>query len=143
MSSAGLFPHTPDVDRDRPGAETRTLTEAGDLISVLTSTTARAILEALYAAPGPASDVADRLGLTIQTASYHLARLTEAGLLDVVGTWYSSKGAEMAVYAPAKDPLVLVAGRPADVRRVARVLADDAPGDPDADASGTVAAEGR
>ena len=33
-----------------------------------------------------------------------------ADLVTVAGTWYSSRGVEMKVYAPTSDPLLLVAG---------------------------------
>ncbi|NIU66678.1 MAG: ArsR family transcriptional regulator, partial [Actinobacteria bacterium] len=45
-----------------------------------------------------------------QNAQYHLGRLEDAGAVEVVDTVYSEKGREMKVYAPADEPLVVVAG---------------------------------
>lgn len=41
---------------------------------------------------------------------YHLTRLQAVGLVEVVGTWYSKKGREMAVYGAKNDPMVIFAG---------------------------------
>ncbi|MFC6786962.1 ArsR/SmtB family transcription factor [Halobaculum halobium] len=84
--------------------------DADDVLAALSSDTARAILSALHDSPGPASDVADRVDTSLQNTQYHLKRLREAGVVEVVDTSYSQKGREMDVYAPADGPLVLVAG---------------------------------
>ncbi|SHH13249.1 ArsR/SmtB family transcription factor [Halobaculum gomorrense] len=84
--------------------------DADDVLAALSSDTARAILSALHDSPGPASDVADRVDSSLQNTQYHLKRLREAGVVEVVDTVYSQKGREMDVYAPADGPLVLVAG---------------------------------
>ena len=42
--------------------------------------------------------------------------------MDVVDTWYSSRGNEMKVYAPTNEPLVLVAGDAGDRQTVDRAL---------------------
>ncbi|QKY21527.1 helix-turn-helix domain-containing protein [Halolamina sp. CBA1230] len=44
--------------------------------------TARAILAALLSGETPAADLADRLGIARSTLSYHVDRLSEAGLVD-------------------------------------------------------------
>jgi len=84
--------------------------DADAVLAALSSDTARAILSALHDSPGPASDVADRVDTSLQNTQYHLKRLREAGVVEVVDTAYSQKGREMDVYAPADGPLVLVAG---------------------------------
>ncbi len=84
--------------------------DADAVLAALSSDTARAILSALHDSPGPASDVADRVDTSLQNTQYHLKRLREAGVVEVVDTVYSQKGREMDVYAPADGPLVLVAG---------------------------------
>lgn len=84
--------------------------DADAVLAALSSETARAILSALHDSPGPASDVADRVDSSLQNTQYHLKRLRDAGVVEVVDTAYSQKGREMDVYAPADGPLVLVAG---------------------------------
>jgi DNA-binding transcriptional ArsR family regulator len=84
--------------------------EADTLVSVLSSTTARRLLAAVYDTPRPASELADALDTTLQTVGYHVDRLTEAGLIEEVTTWVSAQGREMAVYGPTSSALVLFAG---------------------------------
>ncbi|GAB7090873.1 helix-turn-helix domain-containing protein [Halorubrum luteum] len=111
-----LLPSLPDPtpdDRD-PRVVGVNDEEAGEVLSVLGSETAREILSTLYEEPATTSEVADELDTSLQNAQYHLGRLSEADLVDVVGTAYSEKGREMNVYAPADEPVVLFAGAPAD-----------------------------
>lgn len=82
--------------------------EAGDVLSALSSDTAREILRTLYSEPGPASEVADRTDTTIQNAQYHLGKLASAGLIEVADTTYSPKGREMDVYVPTGRAVVVV-----------------------------------
>ncbi|QZY01019.1 winged helix-turn-helix domain-containing protein [Halobaculum rubrum] len=96
--------------------------DADDVLAALSSDTARAILSALHDSPGPASDVADRVDTSLQNTQYHLKRLREAGVVEVVDTAYSQKGREMDVYAPADGPLVLVAGPESEASGVRATL---------------------
>ena len=84
--------------------------EADDLIAALGSETARAILSTLHDRPATKSEIAEEVGTSLQNVQYHLSRLDEADLVDVVDTAYSEKGREMDVYAAADEPLVLFAG---------------------------------
>ena len=84
--------------------------EADDLIAALGSETARAILSTLHDRPATKSEIADEVDTSLQNVQYHLSRLDEADLVDVVDTAYSEKGREMDVYAAADEPLVLFAG---------------------------------
>lgn len=112
MSS--LFPLKPSSALDDRETEPKlvefTETEAEHILSSVSSTTARTILAMLYEEPQTASDIADRMDASVQNVSYHLERLVEADLIVVAGTWYSSQGREMDVYAPANGPLVLYTG---------------------------------
>lgn len=83
---------------------------ADDVFSVLSTGTARALLAEVYRDPAPLSDLADRTDMSVQNATYHINRLVEIELVEVIGKWYSARGKEMDVYAPTSDPLVLVAG---------------------------------
>ena len=110
MSSA--FPPRPPVDHTPSTRSVADLTAdaATAVFEALGSETARAILTALEEEPAPASDVADRVDTTLQNVQYHLANLQAADLVVAAGTWYSDKGREMTVYAPAVDRLELRLG---------------------------------
>ena len=96
--------------------------DVSDVLNALSSDTAREILNAVYDDPGTPSELADRLGMSIQKVSYHLEKLETQELIAVAGTRYSEKGQEMNVYEPPEDPLVLFVGTP-DRKRSLRSLA--------------------
>jgi len=103
------------------------------VVEALRSETARNVLAALYEEPTVASTLADRVGTSAQNVHYHLANLRDADLVEVVGTWYSSKGVEMDVYAPAGDPLVLAAGREDRLRELRATVSGEGPERPSTD----------
>lgn len=107
-----LLPQEPSVDPPSNGPEVVGLDdeESGDVISVLGSEVARSVLARLYDSPATQSELADTVDTSIQNVDYHLENLSAAGLVEVTDQWYSENGAEMDVYAPTNDPLVLVAG---------------------------------
>ena len=111
-SVSALLPQKPPVER--PEADSQVVSLGDDdsdaVFSVLSSTVARRVLAELYREPATQSELADRVDTSIQNVSYHLGNLADAGLVDVVDEWYSEKGREMDVYAPAGSPLVLVVG---------------------------------
>ena len=108
-----LLPSDADVTAEQDG-ELQTLwldsEEAGDLLSAMASDTARSVLTALHDEPATASEVADRVDTSLQNARHHLTTLQEADLVRVADTRYSSKGREMNVYAPARDPMIVFVG---------------------------------
>ena len=83
---------------------------ADDVLSALSSGTARRVLAALHDDPAPPSELADRVDTSLQNVQYHLEKLQTAGAIEVVETGYSEKGREMDIYAPADRPLVVFAG---------------------------------
>jgi len=110
----GLLPSKPDLSTDAdagPRVVGVDSEDADDLMSALTSRTARRILSILHEEPAPPSGLADQVDTSLQNVQYHLERLEDAGAIEVVGTAYSEKGREMDVYAPADEPLVIYAGR--------------------------------
>ena len=111
-SNVGLLPYRPAMDAPDPEIEVLPIDEAGTVLDVLSSETARTILMAVFEDAGPTSEIADRVDTSIQNTAHHLSRLQDVGLVATAGTWYSSKGASMDVYAPAVDPLVLTARGP-------------------------------
>ncbi|MEF8842947.1 MAG: helix-turn-helix domain-containing protein [Haloarculaceae archaeon] len=88
--------------------------DAGRTAAALGSRTAQSIVAELSGEPATTTEVADRIGSSVQTVSYHLPRLEEAGLVTVVGTQYSEKGAEMDVYARTVGAIVIGEPSPAD-----------------------------
>ena len=81
--------------------------DADAVFSALSSSTARRIYARLDEEPGTPSDVADAIDSSIQNVRYHLEKLEDAGLVEVVDTWYSSRGNEMSVYATTDGPLIV------------------------------------
>ncbi|ELZ93753.1 hypothetical protein C452_02717 [Haloferax volcanii JCM 10717] len=96
----GLSPLLVELDDD----------DADEVLSALSSATARRLLAAVYDDPRPASELADALDTTLQTVGYHVERLVEAELIEPVTTWVSAQGREMAVYGPTRSAVVLFAG---------------------------------
>ncbi|MCO8246574.1 MULTISPECIES: helix-turn-helix domain-containing protein [unclassified Haladaptatus] len=89
------------------GLDDENIDEALDAIS---SATARTLLTEIYSDPVTPSDLRDRTDNSLQTISYHLGKLENAGLVRVADTRYSDQGREMAVYAAPDDPVVLFVG---------------------------------
>jgi len=81
-----------------------------EVFDALGSETARQILLELHEGPQPASDLAAAVDTSIQNVQYHLTKLEAADLVAVADTWYAENGAEMDVYAPTDEALVLFAG---------------------------------
>lgn len=104
------FPLKSRVEREDGEPQYVSFADADEVFEALASETARAIVSALCDDPATPSEVADRAGTSVQNASYHLDRLSTAGLVEVVDQWYSAKGIEMDVYALATDPLVVCVG---------------------------------
>ncbi|PSQ63450.1 MAG: hypothetical protein BRD21_02575 [Halobacteriales archaeon SW_8_66_22] len=84
---------------------------ADEVFTALSSGTTRTIFLELHRAPQTASDLSDVTETSVQNVQYHLEKLLDADLIDVVDTWYSERGSEMKVYAPQDESLVLFAGR--------------------------------
>jgi DNA-binding transcriptional ArsR family regulator len=110
---ADLLPSRPDTAAAEE-ADPRVIglddEDADDLLSALSSETAREVLDTLHDDPDTPARVAERVDTSLQNAQYHLGNLEEAGLIEVVDTVYSEKGREMNVYAPTDRPLVVFAG---------------------------------
>ena len=113
LRMARLLPSTPDLSAAEESAP-RVIgidgDEADDLLSAMSSGTARSLLSALHDEPATPSELAARVDTSLQNAQYHLGNLADAGMIEVIDTVYSEKGREMKVYAPADRPLVVVAG---------------------------------
>jgi DNA-binding transcriptional ArsR family regulator len=109
---AELWPSTRDTspaDEADPRVVGLDDEDADELLSALSSGTARRVLSELHDDPATPSELADRVETSLQNVQYHLGNLDEAELVEVVDTVYSEKGREMKVYAPADRPLVMFA----------------------------------
>ena len=114
-------------DRTEDPDETARILEVQDedtdaILDALAPDTRRAIYQSLFAEPRTTSELAEAVDTSLQNVQYHLEPLEDAGLIEEIDTVYSEKGAEMAVYAPAADPLVFVGDKQTlpDVRRSLR-----------------------
>jgi len=88
--------------------------EADVLLDALSSEKGRRLFLALKDEPAPPGELAERLDVSLQNAQYHLNKLEDAGVIEVVDTAYSEKGREMDVYGPADDPLLIFVGEQAE-----------------------------
>lgn len=115
-----------EVDVD-PEQEPRVISfdDADHVIEALGSRTARSVMALLSEEPMPPSELATAVETSLQNVSYHLEQLSDAGLVDVVDTCYSSRGVEMDVYAPATGPVVICLGDEDGDAAVSRAIASD------------------
>lgn len=113
MVSIDQLNDPPDTDRLPAGTpDVVPLDEAGRLLETLSSDKRRAILHVLGEEPTNAADLAECVGTSVQNVAYHIRKLRAAGLVEVVGTHYSSKGLEMDLYAPTSPAIVIDVGDP-------------------------------
>lgn len=96
--------------------------EAQTLARAIASPTAGEILHVLGEEPLTASALANRLGIPITTAAYHLDHLVGAGVIEVTETRWSRKGREQKVYRLA-DRVVIVTPAREDLRTLLRKYA--------------------
>lgn len=106
---ATTLPLRPSIDHTPESRSVITLAEdvSTAVLKSLASETARAILAALTDEPATASDLAESVDTSLQNVHYHLEKLCAAGVVTTAGTWYSSKGKEMTVYALTTEQLVV------------------------------------
>ncbi|MFB6282468.1 MAG: ArsR/SmtB family transcription factor [Halobacteria archaeon] len=102
MSSEGEEPDARVIGLDSEDVD--------QLMSALSSETSREILQELHQEKMTASSVAERIDGSVQNARYHLQKLEDAGLIEVVDMEYSPKGREMDVYEATGSPLVIFSG---------------------------------
>ena len=118
LSVASIFPLGSDrrvPERSDPAVVDLTDDRAGDLFDVLSSGTARTVLQRLLDEPLTASELAADVDTTLQNVHYHLENLHEAGAVAEIGVEYSERGREMSVYTATLQPQVLVYDHPGSV----------------------------
>lgn len=124
MSYVSNSAETPPPSKDDPYLLGFDEENAGDALRSLSSETAREIVTLLQENPSTAPDVAASLDTSLQNVHYHLDRLQDADVVHDVGTVYSEKGREMAVYESAGSPILLVGGDATDRERLADHLSE-------------------
>lgn len=75
---------------------------------IISSDTARDILDALASAPRSTTEIAEQLGIPLTTVQYNLEKLREAGLVKVARTKYSKKMKPVKLYTPQRKLVVIV-----------------------------------
>lgn len=107
-----LFPIRSEVPTRSPDPQVLDVDaeDADEVFAALSSRTSRRLYAAVSADPATASDLAETLDTSIQNVRYHVENLREADLVEVVDTWYSSRGSEMKVYGASGGPIVVFAG---------------------------------
>jgi DNA-binding transcriptional ArsR family regulator len=79
------------------------------IAEVLSNKTSKKILQALAEGEKSASDVASQLKLPLNTVTYNLKKLTEAGLIEKAkGFFWSQKGKKMEMYKVANRKIVIM-----------------------------------
>lgn len=116
-------PDTEDAGGDDPRVVGMDSEDADELLTALSSSTARELLSMLHEEPATPSELANRVDTSIQNVHYHLDRLSEAGAVEVADTAYSEKGREMDIYAPADRALVIVGGDEEDTGGIRAAVA--------------------
>jgi DNA-binding transcriptional ArsR family regulator len=122
---SGLLPSSsePELPEGEPRVIGVDEDDAEDVLAALSSETARSLFAAVHETPATPSELADRTETSLQNAQYHLEKLDEADLIEVVDTRYSEKGREMKVLGPSGAPVVLFAGGEAESTEVKSALA--------------------
>lgn len=109
-----LLPSQPiDVDSSQEGAiriHDMVGEEANEIFNALSTETSRIILQQIHNEPRTPSDLAEETDTSLQNVTYHLEKLSDAGLIQPAGIQYSSRGQEMDVYTPSDSPRVLFIG---------------------------------
>jgi DNA-binding transcriptional ArsR family regulator len=78
---------------------------------IISSDTARDILEAIASAPRSTSEIAEQLGIPLTTVQYNLEKLRDAGLVKIARTKYSKKMKPVKLYTPQRKLVVIVPER--------------------------------
>lgn len=95
--------------------------DADAIIEALGSQTARSIMSALETEAMAPAELADRVDTSIQNVTYHLDRMADADLVEVVDTSYSPRGAEMDMYAAVSSPVIICLGDDQSEQTAARL----------------------
>ncbi|MDG6256381.1 MAG: helix-turn-helix domain-containing protein [Methanomicrobiaceae archaeon] len=103
---------TEDVVILEPGDE-----RAKKIARAMASKTASDILVFMKEGEYSSSQISEALSLPITTVTYHLDKLSSAGIIDVVRMRWSEKGREMKIYG-LRDQLVIVSPATKDIHSI-------------------------
>jgi DNA-binding transcriptional ArsR family regulator len=95
---------------------------AQKIASVLTSKTAKKILDYLDQKIATESEIAKDLGISPSTVHYNISLLKECGLISIEGMNYSVKGKEVLHYKLASDSIIIAPTADYDVMARLRTL---------------------
>ncbi|ELZ02281.1 regulatory protein ArsR [Natrialba chahannaoensis JCM 10990] len=109
-------------DADEPAVAGLEGEDADQLFDALGSETSRAVLAACYEEGRTRSELAAKLETSLQNVGYHVDKLESADLLEPVETRYGENGREVTVYEPSKQAVVIAAGEPGFVERLAAAV---------------------
>jgi len=120
-----LLPFQPETTHrpDEPKVLDLEAEATAEMLSALSSETAREILSTVYEEPRTPPEIRDEVGTSLQNVHYHLENLEDAELIQPAGSGYSEKGTEMTVFAPANEAVVLFAGQERHHSRLKTALA--------------------
>jgi len=108
---------TEDVIFLEPGQE-----KAQNIVKAISHQNAGDVMQILsIEGPLRLSDIADRLGMSLNAAKYHIENLMNAGLLEIANTRYSVKGRKIKVYR-LKNQVFIVAPKMTGIAQVRSAL---------------------
>ena len=77
------------------------------MVDVLTNDTSRKIIDVLSSDELTASQISDKLGMSLQRVHYNLKNMEKAGIIQADSYKYSERGKEMDVYSLTKKYFVI------------------------------------
>lgn len=97
----GPLPFRPSIDHTPKHRSVIDLADdpSPDVLRALGTETVHAILSVLSDRAATTTDLAECVDTSLQNIGYHLKKLCDGDIVTPIGTWYSSKGTEMTVYA--------------------------------------------
>jgi len=103
-ASADMLEVSEEVILLEPGKE-----NAQNIVKAISNQNASEVLQ-LLSRDGPLrlSDIAERLGMSLNATKYHIENLMSAGLLEIAGTRYTVKGRKVKIYR-LKNQIFIVA----------------------------------
>lgn len=99
-----------DLDLDSPEVVELGSKESEVYLDALSSRTTRDVFVEVYDNPSTISSLSEHMDDSIQNIKYHVEKLQESNLIEVVGTDHSENGNEMDVYAPTSEAIVFLIG---------------------------------
>jgi len=113
----GSPPITEDVIFLEPGQE-----KAQNIARAISHQNAGDVMQILsHEGPLRLSDIADRLGMSLNAVKYHIENLMNAGLLEIANTRYSVKGRKVKIYR-LKNQVFIVAPKMTGITQVRSAL---------------------